>query len=45
MDTESDKKGMMYLPAVKHVVTETHTKDNYVVVDEERLPEVAVIED
>lgn len=39
------KKGMMYLPAVKHVVTETHTKDNYVVVDEERLPEVAVIED
>jgi len=39
------KKGMMYLPAVKHVVTETHTKENYVVVDEERLPEVAVIED
>ena len=39
------KRGMMYMPAVKHVVTETHTKDNYVVVDEERLPEVAVIED
>ena len=39
------KKGMMYLPAVKHVVLETHPKDNYIVIDEERLPEVAVIED
>lgn len=39
------KKGTMYLPAVKHVVLETHPKENYIVIDEERLPEVAVFED
>lgn len=39
------KKGMMYLPAVKHVVLETHPSENYILIDEERLPEVAVIED
>lgn len=39
------KKGMMYLPAVKHVVLETHPRENYIVIDEERLPEVAIIED
>ena len=39
------KKGTMYLPALKHVVIETHPRENYIVIDEERLPEVAVIED
>jgi len=38
------KKGTMYLPALKHVVLETHPRENYIVIDEERLPEVAVIE-
>ena len=39
------KKGIMYLPALKYVVLETHPRENYIVIDEERLPEVAVIED
>ena len=39
------KKGVMYLPAVKHVVLETHPAEDYIVIDEERLPEVAVFED
>jgi len=36
---------MMYLPVLPFVVLQVHVKEGFVVIDEKRLPEVAVFED
>lgn len=38
-------KGIMYLPVLPFVIVKVEPKEGYIVVDEERLPEVAVFED